>query len=114
MEHIKALYDGTCDENEKPLFEHEDCPHCIFLGSCRILEHKSIIDADLYIHKAEYPYLTVIARYSSEPSDYSSGAIFSFHDDSQGLKEARLRALARDIITNEEILRYHPDWETFK
>ena len=47
----------------EPLYEH-DCKSCIFLGA--------LIDYDLY-YCGKQGDITVIARYSDEPSEYLSG-----------------------------------------
>jgi hypothetical protein len=59
-----------------PKYEH-DCTSCIFLG------HREGLD--IYYHEKDILGPTLIARRSSEPSDYSSGASFvtsnkCFHD----------------------------------
>jgi len=55
----------------KPRFEH-DCSCCHFLGS-----HGS---ADLWVHPGELYNESVIARFSSEGSDYKSGTPFIVND----------------------------------
>jgi len=85
----------------KPLFEH-DCDRCIFLGSHTIEETQ----ADLYWHDKDP---TVIARYSSEPSDYSSGICFAFGEHSPFLKEAYIRAKEKNLVRPEIDLFYRLD-----
>lgn len=63
-----------------PLFKHSHCHHCMFLGTYR--------EKDLY-YCSQNGYSTVIARASSNDSDYVSG--FSF-DGRLWLAEARWRA----------------------
>ena len=84
----------------KPLYQH-DCNSCTFLGSVEGREHPAefmqpadpIKKADLYVCGA-HEHLTVIARFSDELSDYSSGVPFAFLDDPNlFLKEVARRAL---------------------
>lgn len=56
----------------EPRFAH-DCESCVFLGGCVAGGRL----ADLYVHPGGVM-PTVIARYSSEGSDYASGLTFSF------------------------------------
>ena len=76
----------------KILYQH-DCGKCIYLGS--------IDGVDLYFHPASDCTQTVVARYSDNPCDYSSGLGFSrpyvdiagnSHYGIPELVEARLRA----------------------
>lgn len=49
----------------EPLYQH-NCDSCVFLGTSD--------DVDMYYHMNEHPALRkVIARFSSEDSDYTSG-----------------------------------------
>jgi hypothetical protein len=68
-----------------PRYLH-DCECCRFVGF-----HK---DADLYYCATEP---TVIARYSDEGSDYSSGLVFA-NGANEALTIARRRAVALDLI----------------
>lgn len=71
----------------KPLYRH-DCSRCHFLGS--------VDNADLYacIGASEQ---TVIARYSDEGANYSSGLYFAYGANPL-LTEARMRAQKRDLL----------------
>lgn len=70
----------------KPLYEHDsDC--CTFLGIFK--------NADLYYCK-QMNNPTVIARFSSDPSDYSSGLCFA--DRSPFLGEAKRLALQQELL----------------
>ncbi len=79
-------------DNHTPRFTH-DCDSCNFLGRFG--------DRDLYVHVGETrkssPFQTVIARASSEGSDYESGMSFAF-GLSEALTEARRRAEKADLI----------------
>lgn len=82
--------------NDKPQFEH-DCNACKFLGRA---EH---FPADLYFcPQGNIP--TIIARFSSDPSDYSSGMEFGkvFNEDlrlqNEPLAQAYRIALAQKLI----------------
>ena len=79
---------------QPPQFTH-DCEQCTYLG--RHVDDKGN-EADLYIHLTQRDVeQTVIARYSSEGREYSSGAPFSFGSN-PALTEARLRAQARGLV----------------
>lgn len=79
---------------QPPQFTH-DCEQCTYLG--RHVDDKGN-EADLYIHLSQRDIeQTVIARYSSEGREYSSGAPFSFGSN-PALTEARLRAQARGLV----------------
>jgi hypothetical protein len=67
-----------------PLYEH-DCDHCWFLGRYMAAEG----EMDLYVHPERHP--TVIARFSSDGPDYSSGTCFAY-GMREALTEARRRA----------------------
>lgn len=82
----------TKGTNEDQRFEH-DCPNCVFLGQYG--------KADLWVHPTEFQ--TVIARFSSEDSDYTSGLVFVPVDDD--LKEAHRRAVERGLLTGQEYKR---------
>lgn len=85
---------------DKPLFEH-DCDHCVFLGSFEANNVKS----DLYYHDCSDP--TVIARYSSEGSDYSSSLHSATHNPH--LNEAYRRAKELDLVRPEIQLYFEMD-----
>ncbi len=80
--------------NQKPRYIH-DCKKCKFLGTFR--------EFDLYacgeevdVEKIEVE--TLIARRSSEPSDYSSGAEFAFTETPAERKDNPLvQAMARVV-----------------
>ena len=86
----------------KPLYEH-DCEQCMFLGTFEL--------KDLYVcptNRSDKIISTVIARCSSEGSDYSSGLHFAvYHEvfkssNSRALQEALKRALAKGFILPSE------------
>jgi len=78
---------------DSPRYEH-DCTSCIFLGQSG--------KADLYACQVRGRVDTVIARYSDEGSDYSSGILFA---DKEGpINEAFERALGMRMIP-----RWWPD-----
>jgi hypothetical protein len=80
---LVAVMEGTMPKtNEKPQFTH-DCDICTFLGTFN--------GADLYHHAESSP--TIIARFSSDGPDYTSGVILA--DVNPFLGEAKRRALAR-------------------
>ena len=75
---------------EIPHFQH-DCDSCTFLG--RHLSHKSSMPLDLYACTRNNGIIdTVIARYSSNGPDYSSGLIFAIRGIIPELVEALERA----------------------
>ena len=83
---------ANCDSCacDAPAFQH-DCNTCVFLG--RYDDDGRM--ADLYAHICgSMP--TVIARYSSEGSDYASGSCFSY-GQIESLTEARRRAQAKGV-----------------
>jgi hypothetical protein len=96
--------------NEQPLFEH-DCDDCIFLGrwaGATINPYKPIVIADLYIHVGGVEGITVIARYSSVPSENSSGLTFGYrsmkaNETERPLADALRRALRLGIVTMEQV-----------
>lgn len=73
-----------------PLFQH-DCERCTFLGSYQ--------EQDLYHCLQSNLGPTVIARRSSEGSDYSSGFIFVQRDPA--LREAWMRAKEKGLKVTE-------------
>lgn len=96
----------------KPLYKH-DCKKCKFLGSYQ--------DEDLYIdirsdkHNDSYGRITILSRRSSNPSDYTSGLIFSFNywnsDKNNPMSEALVRALMINKFKNE-IIKYCKKYES--
>jgi len=75
--------------SSKPRYQH-DCDACVFLG-----EHKKY---DLYFCGGDWP--TVIARYSSDGPDYTSGIAFKDHVEPIG--EAFNRACERGLLKRED------------
>ena len=56
---------------DPPAYEH-DCQHCIFLGQDSRVNGEPLCNiVDLYIHKGPQT-ISLLRRYSSEPSAYSS------------------------------------------
>lgn len=73
-----------------PYYEH-DCKKCIFLGRWK--------GRDLYFHSE--PHMTLIARESSEPSDYTSGYDLGMAQKSykySAIGEAYRRAQAKGLV----------------
>ena len=81
-----------------PLYKH-DCNLCVYLGICIDHSQKNEFQplVDLYYHDAGNP--TVLARYSDEPGDYSSGLLFA--TSTHVLKEAYKRAKCHGLIRPE-------------
>lgn len=80
-------------ESASPLYEHDsDC--CTFLGSFQN-------EADLYFCDQGGKLPTVIARYGGLGHQYTSGLIFA--DTSPWLGEAKRRAIARGLLTDEDV-----------
>jgi hypothetical protein len=79
-------------EGEKSLYHH-DCDRCTFLG---VFEQ-----CDLYHCHQGGLGPTVIARYSSQPSDYASGLHGADHHPL--LSEALRRARTRRLIACETV-----------
>ena len=75
-------------QNEEPLFHHDGCEKCVFLGSHN--EH------DLYFCPQDGHWPTVIARFGSEESDYKSGLHFASFDSELG--EAKRRAIEKGLL----------------
>lgn len=75
-------------DEDTPQFEH-DCDRCLFLGRYN--------NVDLYVCARSNIADTVIARHSSEGSDYTSGLIFAHRNIIPDLSEAMERAIARGI-----------------
>lgn len=84
---------------EKPLYEH-DCDSCVYLGRhTTVNEHpfpSATVEWDLYYCKSEP---TVIARHSSEPSEYRSG--LEIAKVCKVLGEAKRRAIGFDLIKED-------------
>lgn len=74
-----------------PLFTH-DCDRCTFLGTAT--DPEGGCEADLY-HCLDIIGPTVIARWSNEGSDYSSGMVFARPGTLLGI--AKERAAAREL-----------------
>jgi hypothetical protein len=91
---------GDIADGERPLFVH-DCRLCTFLGRYNGPEHPDTParDADLYVcsRAAVDPKkaTTVIARFSSEGSEYASGLAFAHNGRNLWLVEAKRRAEER-------------------
>lgn len=83
--HIPANLSLVADPSVAPLHRH-DCDCCHFLGRYRTENG----EADLYAHPGKLM-PTVIARFSSDGPDYSSGLCFAY-GSSPNLSEARRRA----------------------
>jgi hypothetical protein len=80
-----------------PVYYH-DCEHCVFLGHYN--------GSDLYYH--DQGEVTVIARYSSEPGDYSSGLMFGVSNTgSPELHKAYEIARSTGLIREEVDLYYN-------
>ncbi len=90
--------------SEEVRFVH-DCDECFYLGHYE--------EYDLYYHSDERgsPIETVIARRSSEGSDYISGMVFSKpyvdivgrpHDGFPPLVAARIRAIDKGLLKDGE------------
>jgi len=75
-----------------PRFQH-DCSSCSFLGRQSTPQG----DVDLYVHTGTGFSESVIARYSSDGPDYSSGLVFAYGRIPL-LTEARKRAQALGLI----------------
>lgn len=73
---------------EQPYHEH-DCTRCTFLG------HKNGMDLYHCVQGGVHQMPTVIARRSSEGSDYKSGLPFA--DTDPELAEAKRRAVAKGL-----------------
>lgn len=70
-----------------PAYTHDGCPDCTYLG-----HHAG---QDLYFcPQGDFP--TVLARESSDSSDYISGLALA--DQVPGLREARRRAIERGLL----------------
>lgn len=93
----RELYRKLRSNQLSPQFEH-DCKECVFLG--RYDDNGD--HYDLYYCDKSNPIPTVIARASSQPSDYISGLGFRIGS----LIEAALRSVQRGLIA--------PDSESWK
>jgi hypothetical protein len=83
-------------EETPPRFAH-DCQHCVFLGRFK----NAFDDCDLYFcaqnaSSTAHGHPTVIARFSDEGPDYSSGLPVA--DKVPALAEAKRRAKARGLL----------------
>ena len=84
---------------QTPQFEH-DCECCVFLGHARHGDQK----ADLYFHKGAFE-TSVVARFSSDGPDYTSGLLFAIRGLNVMLEAALFRALMDGLITREEVIK---------
>ncbi len=78
---------------DTPQFQH-DCTACIFLGNM-LAGGKSV---DLYYCPNDIVRSTVVARYSSEGSDYASGMVFAENRAMAELVVARMLAIEKGLI----------------
>jgi hypothetical protein len=74
-------------------FEH-DCAICVYLGT--VVAGKRLADLYVHPHQGVFCMPTVIARYSNEGSDYTSGMCFSYGSNAD-LTVARIAAEERGI-----------------
>jgi hypothetical protein len=94
---------------DQPLYEH-DCDNCAYLGQFKQSDLRAL---DLYVHPGKET--TVIARFSSEGSDYSSGLDFAYsaqikNDATSPLLEAKKRAVKAGLINETNFLiGYSPE-----
>lgn len=86
------MSEQTAESAGAPRFEHDH--DCVFLGPCWGGEREY---ADLYWCDQGGWLPTVIARFSSADSDYTSGMVLADHDPY--LAEAKRRAEDRDLRT---------------
>ena len=86
---------ATGTAHSAPQFAH-DHDKCVFLGPVTL----EGTDADLYYcDQSGMP--TVIARFSDQDSDYTSGLVLAEHDPF--LSEAKRRATTRGIISDPAV-----------
>jgi hypothetical protein len=88
-----------------PKYKH-DCENCVFLGRCDVLASQR----DLYFCKQAGTLPTVIARYSDEPSDFTSGLGSRMYELIEAEKRARDAGL---LPTREKLglrLQQDEDW----
>jgi len=78
----------------KPIHAH-DCPECTHLGSSYTVDYYHCKQGDRKFSA------TLIARYSSEPSDYSSG--MGFYNFTYHINVAGNLALDQRLTTLEEL-----------
>ncbi len=77
---------------DKPFHTH-DCDACTFLGwAIDGTPGYQIMCVDLYVCGQEFPTASLIARFSSEPSDYSSRPISAGQPKTMHLLDAYHRA----------------------
>lgn len=96
----------------KPLYEH-DCDKCMFLGHWKAELQLEMRDGkqrlketpvcDLYVCVSPNP--TLIARYSSEPSDYSSGNYAAHIRASEPIAHAAEKAVNKLVELRLEFLQ---------
>lgn len=82
------------EPQNEPHYEH-DCSECVYLGDAEFGGQLF----DLYFCTQRPPLVTVIARRSSDPHDYTSGIALAAVDPV--LAEALARAEARGLVTVE-------------
>lgn len=99
---IPANLHMVADATVGPVYQH-DCSCCIFLGR-QSTPHGEV---DLYVHPDIGFSRSVIARYSSDGPEYSSGLVFSY-GRIPPLTEARRRAQALGLLDYDvyEALHY--------
>lgn len=81
-------------EQDRPTFVH-DCDACVFLGGATCPESKRF--ADLYYCPNPTFEATVIARWSSEGSEYSSGLCFGRPGTILGIAKERAAERGFDV-----------------
>ena len=84
----KALYIDFVNNCEPARYKH-DCNNCDYLGRYK--------ECDLYYCDNE---ITVIARFSDEGADYTSGMMFARADASKPLYEAKKRAIKTGLLAS--------------
>ena len=90
--------DNAVDNTGTPMFIHEGCEHCLFLG--HVLGH------DMYhckngVHKNG----TIMLRYSSEGNDYHSGLHFSTGEYfNEFINSPDMESLQRQLLLGREAL----------
>lgn len=100
------------------LFEHDsDC--CIYLGACIKNDADSPYSGeyDLYICRqdaetfGQREYVTILARFGNDGSEYYSGLCFATEDRNVIIWEGAKRAIALGLMTQEELDR-ETAWRT--
>ena len=84
----------------KPIHKH-DCPKCTHLGSSDTVDYYHCKQGDSKFNA------TLIARHSSEPSDYSSG--MAFYSFVYHINVAGNLAIDQGLLTFEELDFHCPD-----